>query len=98
CFWGAPLPGDVTVDVIRKHLNSCHPDIFTPTLSGDSLKLLCPWVMDSEGKPCGKELDSSSLVKHIAVVHLELMAENCPYCKAKLSRPDAMLRHLRRDC
>lgn len=59
-------------------------------------KLSCPWII--EGRPCGTELVHDGLSKHIAGVHLRIMAQPCPYCEAKLSRGDARLRHLRRDC
>lgn len=84
----------LSADDVKNHLRTCHPDI--PLSSSDGAKLHCPWIV--EGHTCSKELSCGGLVKHIAVVHLRLTAQTCSYCHTKLSRSDALLRHMRRDC
>ncbi|KAH9925576.1 uncharacterized protein B0H18DRAFT_1119415 [Fomitopsis serialis] len=56
----------------------------------------CPWY--EEGKPCAQTLARDGLYKHIATRHLRSAESSCPYCRNKISRSDAMLRHFRRDC
>lgn len=91
-----PHPIEASVDGVKKHLHHYHSYVFSPP-SGGSGKVNCLWYDD---KSCLTELEPNGITKHIAVVHLKLKTQECPYpgCSSVLSRGDALLRHLRRDC
>ena len=84
---------EASIAGIRQHLQSYHPDIYRPSGSGRYVK--CCW---QDGKSCAAEVVHSGVAKHIAVVHLKLTHTTCPYCAIVLSRSDALLRHIRKDC
>ncbi|KZT64046.1 hypothetical protein DAEQUDRAFT_815262 [Daedalea quercina L-15889] len=91
---------EVSVRGIRKHLEESHPDELNVVTSDG--KVLCPWIIEhgaeGQAKPCFKPIAKPGLARHIATVHEKITQTVCGFCGNKLSRGDAKLRHLVRDC
>ncbi|EPS98467.1 hypothetical protein FOMPIDRAFT_1101806, partial [Fomitopsis schrenkii] len=56
----------------------------------------CPW--GHHGDRCGSNIAVAGLGRHIASVHEKFTYCYCTHCGAEVSRSDARLRHMRRDC
>ncbi|KZT64045.1 hypothetical protein DAEQUDRAFT_68102 [Daedalea quercina L-15889] len=87
------------ISEVKQHIYQFHQDLFNRRNSEG--KVLCPWICEHRGTQgtCNTALTIDGLAKHIATVHLQSTRKPCRYgCGASLSRGDAELRHIKRDC
>lgn len=81
---------------VKRHMETVHPDMVDDWKAQQENAVACPWSY--QGQQCGAQVVVGEIMKHIAMTHLRAPVLACQYCNSIVSRQDAMLRHLRRDC